>query len=49
MAQARGVVTVTDITDGLPTISILQTNENHTFSATSDGAVTSAARGMYPE
>lgn len=39
MAQARGIVTVTDITDGLPTISIIQTNENHTYSASSTGVV----------
>ena len=40
MATARGVVTVTDTTDGLPSINIFQTNENHSFSAPITGVVT---------
>jgi len=47
MATARGVVTITDVTDGLPTISIIQSNENHTFSATSDGVVSAGDRNNF--
>lgn len=47
MATARGVVTVTDIADGLPTISIIQTNENHSFTAASDGSVEASERTAF--
>lgn len=47
MPTARGVVTITDITDGLPTISIIQSNENHTFPATSDGVVSTSDRNNF--
>ena len=40
MATARGVVTVSDTTDGLPSINIFQTNENHSFTAPSTGVLT---------
>jgi hypothetical protein len=47
MPQARGVVTITDITDGLPTISIIQSNENHTLPATSAGVVSPTDRANF--
>jgi hypothetical protein len=47
MPTARGVVTITDITDGLPTISIIQSNENHTFPATSAGVVSATDRNNF--
>ena len=36
---ASGFMTITDVADGAPSISIFQTNENHTFTATTDGTV----------
>ena len=47
MATARGVLTVTDISDGAPTVSIFQTNENHTFTAEATGTVSTAVREAF--
>jgi hypothetical protein len=44
---AQGYVTVSDITDGLPTIAVIQTNENHTFPANDLGTVLSADRTAF--
>ena len=42
--SAAGQLTIVDISDGIDPIVAFATNENHTFSASEDGSVTTATR-----